>query len=154
MQALPNSELCSERRLEEVRWRDSAFGDGTLQQCEDLARGRVAVRQSGCERTYLAGPETITKKITKTADATSYWILYYTAVKDQIPDKLKQNIKKNPVQYLISIIGIYSIEANKTEWVCAPANTVLRSGCIETRIPARMSRSTSETAKSRRKQKG
>jgi len=49
---------------------------------------------SGCEKTYLAAPETITKKITKPADATSYWILYYTAVKDQTPDELKQNISK------------------------------------------------------------
>jgi len=52
---------------------------------------------STLDATYLAGPETITKIITKTADAISYWILYYTAVKDQIPDKLKQNITKNPV---------------------------------------------------------
>jgi len=83
-----------------------------------------------------------------------YWILYCTAVKDQTPDKLKQNVTKNPVQHLISNIRKYSIEANKIEWVCAAANTVLRSGCIETRIPARMSWSTSKTAKSRRKQKG
>jgi len=112
--AKSNSELGGERR-EEVQRRDSAFGDGTLQQCEgDLARVQMAVRHSECERTYLAGPETITKKITKTADATLYWILYYTAVKDQISDKLKPNIKKNPAQHRISI-GKYSIEANKTE---------------------------------------
>jgi len=81
---------------------------------EILREGRWRC-DTGSERTYLAGPETITKKITKTADATSYWILYYTAVKDQTSDNLEQNITKNPVQYLISNIRKYSIEANKTE---------------------------------------
>jgi len=54
------------------------------------------------------------RKSQKKADVTLYWILYYTAVENQTPDKLKQNITKNP-KHLISDKGKYSMEAYQTE---------------------------------------
>jgi len=117
------SELCGERQEEEAQC-CPAFGDGAYSYERPILR----------EDRWCESRETVLRKdrstldlkhnpreSPKNAEATSYWILYCTAMKDQTPDKLKQNITKKTCttsdQYRNK--GKYSIGAYKTERVCS-----------------------------------